>query len=437
MQRSNTHTRTAGFAVCTAMAAALLVGCSGHAPLASSGAPAASGESAGSETDKAIAAAEKRVAKSPRDASDRVALAQAYLAAGRFESAATTFEDAVSLGEDSPRIGLGLALAYAGSGRDAEALTTLTRWRNEIPASDLGLALALAGRPEQAVGLLSDALRSGDDTPKTRQNLAYAYALGGHWTQARIIASQDVPADQLDARLQDWSRRARPEQFQARVAGLLGAPVRADAGQPAALALNAPQADGQDKARMALAQPAAPQPVPAAELPPVVAAPPETAAPAGNEPGTFAAAFAPPVQSGPAPLATSAAPAAPKSASTKFVSQPMVQPLGTERSAYVAGGTHLVQLGSFRTLEGAERAWGIFVARNPALKDHTMRITEAEVRGQRFFRVAAEGFDRGGARTLCSTVRDRGHGCFAYASTRTLPGALPDKVQSPAKLASL
>lgn len=449
MQRFNTHARTAGLAACTAMAAALLVGCSGHAPLASSGAPAASGEQFGSEADKAIAVAEKRVAKSPRDASDRVALAQAYLAAGRFESAATTFQDAVSLGEDSPRIGLGLALAYAGSGRDAEALTTLTRWRNQIPASDLGLAIALAGRPEQAVGLLTDALHNGENTPKARQNLAYAYALGGHWTEARIIASQDVPADQIDARLQEWSSRARPEQFQARVAGLLGAPVRVDAGQPAALALNAPQTDGQGEARMALAepvrQPAAPQPAPVAELPPAVAerrvadaapvAPAvPAAAPARKEPATFAAAFTPAAEPE-SPLATSAAPA-PKAASAKFVSQPKVQPLGTARSAYVAGSTHLVQLGSFRTLEGAQRAWGIFVARNPALKDHTMRITEAEVRGQRYFRVAAEGFDRSAAHSLCSTVRDRGHGCFAYASSRTLPGAIPGKGQSGAMLAS-
>lgn len=442
MQRSNTHARTAGLAVCSAMAAALLVSCSSHAPLASSGVPAVAGEIAGVEADRAIAAAEKRVAKAPRDASGRVELAQAYLSAGRFESAATTFQDAVSLGEDSPRVGLGLALAYAGAGRDAEALTTLDRWRNQIPASDLGLALALAGRPQQAVGLLSDALRNGDDTPKTRQNLAYAYALGGQWTQARIVAAQDVPAGQLDARLQEWSSRARPEQFQARVAGLLGAPVRADGGQPAALALNAPPAGGQDEVRMAQAETVELQPVNVDELPADVtgsrvaeAVVPVPAAPASKPSGSFAAAFAAEATPEPALLATQAAPA-PKAASAKFLSQPKVEPVAAGRSAYAGVGSHLVQLGSFRTMEGAKRAWGIFVARNPALKDHTMRITEAEVRGQRFYRVAAEGFDRGGAKSLCSTVRGRGHGCFAYASSRTLPGALPAKGRSGAMLAS-
>lgn len=443
MPRFNTHARFAGLAACSAMAAALLVGCAARAPLASAGAsPAVADDRTGTEADKAVAAAEKRVGRSPRDASSRLALAQAYLDAGRFESAATTFQDAQSLGEDTPRIGLGLALAYIGSGRNAEALTVLSHWRNDIPASDLGLALALAGRPEQAAGVLSDAVRNGDNTPKTRQNLAYAYALGGHWAQAQIIAAQDVPADQLEARLREWGSRARPEQFQSRVAALIGAPVRADAGQPAALALNAPVPGGPDDARIAAAAPVAvPQPVAAAELPAIAAAPqpaavapaakaPEVEAPEVEDASAFAQAFA----SQPAPLATSAA-SVPKIENAKFVSQPKVAPLGAARSAYVAGGTHLVQLGSFRTREGASRAWNIFVDRNPGLKDHTMRITEAEVRGQRYFRVAAEGFDRGGAASLCSTLRDRGHGCFAYAGTRTLPGALPATGPAAAKLA--
>ena len=443
MERFNIHARRTGLAVCTAMAAALLVGCSNHAPLASAGKPQASGESAGAQRDKAIAEAEQRVAKSPRNASARSGLAQAYLSAGRFESAATAFQDAITLGEDSPRIGLGLALSYIGSGRNAEALSVLNRWHTQIPVSDFGLALALAGQPGQAVNLLSDALRGGDDTPKTRQNLAYAYALGGRWTEARIIASQDVPADRLDARMSEWASRVRPGAFQARVASLLGAPVRPDAGQPAALALNG----SADAPRMADAEPAAPQPVPAhgAELPPVVAdrrtqVADSGAASAMPRTASFDAAFASAGEPAPAPVTLATPPAAaPKAESVKFVSQPTVQPLGKARSAYVSPpkhGTHLVQLGSFRTLEGAQRAWAIFQKRNPSLKDHSMRITEAEVRGQRYFRVAAEGFDRGGAHDLCSSVRQRGGGCFAYVKTRSLPGAVPGKVTAGQMLAS-
>ncbi|SFF98875.1 Sporulation related domain-containing protein [Novosphingobium sp. CF614] len=416
MERITFHARTAGLAVCSAMAAALLAGCSGHAPLASSGKPAPSGDladaqsAAQSETD--VVKAEGRVAKSPRSASARVDLAQAYLAAGRFESAATTFEDAASLGDESPRSGLGLALAYIGSGRNAEALTVLTRWRNQIPASDLGLAVALAGQPAQGVALLSDALRGGDDSAKIRQNLAYAYALDGRWAEARVVASQDVPADQLDARMGEWASRVRPDQYQSRIAGLLAAPVRTDPGQPAALALNG----AEQAVRMASADASAP----IAELPPVEA---------GQAIGE--AAPSRDVAELPAALATNSVDA-PQPASAKFVSQPMVQPASATRSAIAEsfagkGSAQLVQLGSFRTLEGARRAWGIFVARNPALKDHAMRITEANVHGRRYFRVAAEGFDRGSAKALCSTVKQRGGACFAYAEGHALPGALPAK----------
>ena len=222
MERFTFKARFAGLAACSAMAAVLLVGCSAHAPLASSGSSAISGESADAQMSEAIAKAEKRVAKSPQSASARVDLAQAYLTAGRFDSSATTFQDAMSLGEKDPRVALGLALSYIGSGRNAEALSLLSSHRADIPVSDLGLALALAGQPAQAVGLLSDAVRSGNDNPKTRQNLAYAYALNGRWAEARVVASQDVPADQIDARMSEWAASARPEQFQVRVAVLNG-----------------------------------------------------------------------------------------------------------------------------------------------------------------------------------------------------------------------
>jgi hypothetical protein len=76
-------------------------------------------------------------------------------------------------------------------------------------------------------------------------------------------------------------------------------------------------------------------------------------------------------------------------------------------------------------MEGAQRAWGIYLKRNPALRDHTMRITEAQVQGRRYFRVAAEGFDRGSAQGMCSTVKRGGEACLAYADSRPLPRGLP------------
>jgi len=399
--KANLRLRHAGLAICTAMGAVLLVSCAGQAPFARAGSSAAPGEPA----DKDLSRAEQRVTRSPRDASARAALAQSYLAAGRFDSAATTFEDAISLGDQSPRTGLSTALAYIGAGRGAEAMAVLQRFRNGISASDYGLAVALAGRPDAGVDILTDVVRGGENTPKARQNLAYAYALDGRWREARLIASQDVPADQLDARLGEWAKAARPDQSRARIAGLIGAPLRSDPGQPTMLALNAPVAAPQ------FAKAEIPAPAPEAELPP-------------EQSGeSFWGAYQPqdeaPVPP-PAP-ARAAARLAPKPAAPKVAVAARTLPVPAKAAV---SGTHLVQLGSFRTMDGAKKAWGIFQSRNPALKGHDLRITEAKVNGLTYYRVAAGGFDQRTAQSVCSSLRQSGNACLAYAQQRPLPGSV-------------
>ncbi|MBT0666794.1 tetratricopeptide repeat protein [Novosphingobium profundi] len=448
MQRTNIQTRHAGFAVCTALAAALLGGFVSHSALARSEAEAVSGEAQADAVSAEIAKAEKRVARSMDSASRRGELANAYLAAGRFESAATSFRDAMTLGDDQPRTALGLALACIGSGRNAEALQVLAKYRDRIPASDLGLAVALAGQPSQGVAILTDVVRGGENSPKSRQNLAYAYALSGQWAQARVIAAQDIPGDQLNARLSEWARTARPQDSAVRVAGLLGTPRQAfDPGQPAALALGG----GENAPAMAEADPIpVPPAMAAAEMPAVEGELPALARPEPMAPMPRATER----ESAVALAEVSQAPvSAEPNDGVRYVARPVVQRIPEVRmgksaqaparsavakvaarapsaarvaeAAPVVDGTHLVQLGSFRTMEGAQRAWGIFVARDPRLKDHTMRITEALVAGRRYYRVAAEGFDRGAAQTMCSTVKSRGNGCLAYADGRELPGAVP------------
>ncbi|MBO9726157.1 MAG: SPOR domain-containing protein [Novosphingobium sp.] len=387
------------------MGAVLLVSCAGQAPFARAGSSAAPGEPA----DKDLARAEQRVARSPRDASARAALAQSYLAAGRFDSAATTFEDAIALGDQSPRTGLGTALAYIGAGRGAEAMAVLQRFRNGISASDYGLAVALAGQPAVGVDVLTDVVRGGENTPKARQNLAYAYALDGRWREARLIASQDVPADQLDARLGEWAKAARPDQSRARIAGLIGAPLRSDPGQPVMLALNAPAAAPQ----FAKAEIPAATPAPEAELPPVQSG--------ESFWGAYQQQDEAPAPPPPAPARMAAARPLPKPIAPKIAVAARALPVPAKA---VVSGTHLVQLGSFRTMDGAKKAWGIFQSRNPALKGHDLRITEAKVNGLTYYRVAAGGFDQRTAQSVCSSVRAGGNACLAYAQQRPLPGSV-------------
>jgi len=96
---------------------------------------------------------------------------------------------------------------------------------------------------------------------------------------------------------------------------------------------------------------------------------------------------------------------------------------------WTADGKHLVQLGSFASREGARRAWGIYAREYPGLDRYRMVITEAQVRGKTYYRVSAGGLERADARSMCSTVKARGQGCFAWAEGRPLPGAVDTGVR--------
>ncbi|MCB2072405.1 MAG: SPOR domain-containing protein [Novosphingobium sp.] len=435
MTRKRQNHRAVRFAVCSALAAVLVTGCAGSNHMAKAGKYSSQANVSASQKklDRVVEKAERAVERNPNDAGSRISLADAYLQAGRFDSAAATYNDAIALGDSSPRTSLSLALANIGSGHDREAVAILDDAGDSLPAGDLGLALALAGETSRGVAILSDALRNGEDTPKLRQNLAYAYALDGRWREARVMAAQDVPADQLDARISSWAVQGKPEDYQKRVAGLLGAPVRSDSGQPASIALNgapAPAWSNSAAAEPVGELPPLEQPAPASysysspvESPPVAQAPVETARVSSVN---FADAFSEPAAD-----------------ESEFVSRPVVQPAPARRvagdqpadrpKAHFAADkspkdcTHLVQLGSFSSESNAKRAWKIFQARNPELRNYELQITPAVVRGKNYWRVAAAGFDKRAAIGLCSSVKSRGGGCFAYSADRQLPGTLPAK----------
>lgn len=402
------------------------------------------------DVERAVGLAEALVAVNPREPAYRALLGQAYLRAGRFESAATTFDDAMKLGDNSAKTALSLALADIGAGRNQDAVAILNDWRDAISAADLGLAYALAGETSRGVAILSDALRSGDNSPKLRQNLAYAYALDGRWREARQMAAQDIPADQLDARMSSWASMALPDASKQRIVTLLHVPMRSDPGQPAALALNTSSDQQQLAAETGAVRTPAASAIPAVavaahgELPPAsagssatlaqyqpISAPPVAdAAPATNTPEAFRPEYggAPVVQPLDAtPVAAPAAKPAPKPRQVRVaaaVPQPKAvshRPGLRPRHAAVAvagrGSSHMVQLGSFASEQGARRAWGFYAKRNPELRNFKMAITQAVVKGKKYWRVAAAGLDGRGASGLCSAVKGRGGVCFAYAVT--------------------
>lgn len=447
MSRSAHNARFVTLAVTTALATSALGACTTNAaPRADMSAGKAQTALAKGDAGQALNHAEAAVLADPRNPAYRTMLGATYMEAGRFRSAVTSFSDARALGDDSPRTALSLALALiaAGDARSAHAL--LTEYRDDLEAADLGLALALSGDANQGVHILSNAIRSGQNNAKTRQNLAYAFALKGDWRSARVMAAEDIPGNQINDRIADWASTVAPEDFHRRVAKLLEVPVVGDSGQPAQLALaNTPSA-GQMVAEAAAKLPYAapelapePAPVMAAanaprELPalanymaareaqqgPAQSAPSAPSvrlvaapAPAKPEPklAKFSEAFANPAPARLQPAVMQAQPAPPK-APTKIA------------RASVKRGDHMIQLGSFSTRELAQRAIGIYAKRFANLNQYDMVISQAKVNGKTYWRVAAGDMGKSEARSVCSGVKARGFGCIAYAATAPLPGAL-------------
>ncbi len=402
---------------------------------------------------KAIQYAEAAVLADPRNPGYRALLGAAYMESGRFQSAATSFGDALDLGDDNPRTVLSFALAKIALGEARAAANVLDEYAGLIDPADLGLALALAGQPERGMHVLVNAVRSSDQTtPKLRQNLAYTYALAGNWRAARVMAAEDVPGDQLDARLGQWAATAAPELFQQRIASLLDVTPRSDSGQPQQLALaNFPGEGVMVAAAEAEAAPLAETPVALAAAAPATsfvpaAAPAPVAQPAPVT--TFAQAFSAPE--------TSARSVAPSGSGIRYVSNPVVQELPmraapaqrqASRAAAAApqrrmvaaaqapvrsdksAASHLVQLGSYNSQIEAQRGWNVLKAKFPQLKDHKPVISEAVVNGRTFWRVAAAGFGPNSARSMCGTVKSAGRGCFAYAAATPPAGAVKRDVQ--------
>ncbi len=424
------------------------------------------------ETGKAVRYAEEAVQADPRDASRRTLLGKAYLRDGRLASARQALAEAVSLGDNSPRTALMLALAEIGSGSARSAVATLAQHGNAIPASDRGLAFALAGETARGVEIIASDIRAGNDNPKNRQNLAYAFALDGRWREARMMAAQDVPADVIDNRMTEWAMTARPDQVGVRVARLVGAEYKDDAGMPAQLALaNFPAVKAAPAPVMAESKPApvkaAPVPAPVkaapvkvAEAQPV-AKPAATPAPKKAEPVVVARMEQPAKEAAPTKEAaktssvqTASVPASQPAMMQMAVVQPTTKkadpveakpvkvaavtpakaaPKASAKAAAPAlptpsaSGTHVAQLGSYTSEANARAGWKVFQSRYANLKGQQPVITKASVDGTDYFRVAAGGFDAKSAAAMCNAVKSSGHGCLPIAKANAKQSA--DKVR--------
>lgn len=361
----------------------------------------------------AVGFAELAVSAAPQNASYRSLLGQAYLSSGRFSSAESAFSDSLSLSPDDARVALNLALAQIANGRNDSAIRTLETHRQSLSAADFGLALALAGDPKGAVSLLEIAARDGRADVKLRQNLALSYALAGKWTNARVMAAQDLSLDLVDARMTQWAEFVSPKASSQQVASLLGVKPVTDAGQPMRLAL---ANSGQ---QTALAEPQV-QPVFEAAIKPIV----ETAAAAPEE--VVQPALAPMFEMAPASVKPAAYEAPLIRSETAPTKQAVVAMPGTNKPNKAQksqeSGRFVVQLGAFQSSSNAERAWNSAINKTAELASYKPSTSRVKVKAASLYRMSVSGFTtRDAAGLVCAKVKAAGGTCFIRSQAGDAP----------------
>jgi thioredoxin-like negative regulator of GroEL len=334
----------------------------------------------------------------------RALLGNAYFAGGRFASAEAALKDALSINANQPQVILKLALVEIAQGKNGEAIALLDASRGGLDQADYGLALALAGRSSDAIAALEPVARAEGAGSRVRQNLALAYAFAGDWTNARVVAAQDVPADKLDSRIHQWMQLANPAKPSDQVAALIGVtPSAADPGQPTRLALrgDAPaQADAAPAAQPQVAEAAPPAPIPDYAPPP----PPVMAQAAPQAPATaapFDTGFAEP-------------PPARKPVQARRASAPMVHAsLRNVPVRRLGNSQAVVQLGAFGNSSRVAAAWNVAAHKFGSLKGYTPVSARFDSAKGTVYRLSVKGFgsDRE-ARLVCASVRKAGGSCF-------------------------
>jgi len=361
---------------------------------------------------RAVEIAEAAVAAEPDNAAWRSLLGRAYLLAGRYDSARTAFQDALTLGSEDPRTIVNLALVRTAQGQADSARDLLSGHIEHLSAADYGLAMAMAGDPDEAIRILSQAIHDPAATAKERQNLAYAYALSGRWTEARQMATLDLPPLEASKRVMNWAQTAQPGAESARVVAMIGVQPRGDdAGLPVRLALGAkPQAPVQmaqataaasaDTAALSMIAAANEDNVSQAPMPAPFATP-QLANAAALDGGQSAAAVPVPMQrSKPVPVLRASIPAARPASRWN--------PVEPER-----GSSWVVQVGAFSSPQAAKAGQAHFIRNNASLQGFPIIESAASVNGRPFYRIAMAGFgDRAGADRLCASIRAQGGACF-------------------------
>ena len=374
---------------------------------------------ASNDVASAVPLAERAVEGSPQDAGFRALLGNCYLAAGRFASAEAAYRDALSIYGNQPQVVLKLALVQIAQGKNDEARLLLAEARGVLDASDTGLALALAGDPVGAIAVLEPAARLVGADARTRQNLALAYAFAGDWEQAKTVAAQDVPGDQLDSRIQQWMTLAKPARASDQIAAFIGIqPAAADPGQPVRLALNKDEAVRQAAAEP-IAEPAPIEPpveLAAAEVP-VVPQP----VPAVAQSVTIDLPPPPPFVA-PEPVKLAEARPALSPAAVQLSEPLKMRKAAAPRASANSRSRAVVQIGAYSSRDRVAAAWSKVAGKHGKLKDYVpVTARYASTKGA-VYRLSVKGFDSDReAISLCASLKRAGASCFVRSASGDAP----------------
>lgn len=182
--------------------------------------------------DTAIPLYERALMTNPNGVEAKLGLGQSFLSIGAGDEAAAQFRDVLAKrsGDNAARRGLAGALISTGQpalaeqqidaalrsdagdyralnllgialdlqGRHAEAQANYRRGIEMAPdyaalRSNYGLSLAITGPAQEAIGQLVPIASSTRADPRTRQNLAFAYAMAGDLENSLALCRRDLP----------------------------------------------------------------------------------------------------------------------------------------------------------------------------------------------------------------------------------------------------
>ena len=189
--------------------------------------------------DTAIPLYERALQANPDGVEAKLGLGQSFLSVGAGDEAAAQFRDVLAKrsGDNAARRGLAGALISMGQpalaeqqvdaalrsdagdyralnllgvaldlqGRHAEAQANYRRGIEMAPdyvtlRSNYGLSLAITGPPQDAIAQLTPIAGSRSADPRSRQNLAFAYAMAGDLENSLALCRRDLP--EREAQLQ-------------------------------------------------------------------------------------------------------------------------------------------------------------------------------------------------------------------------------------------